>query len=289
MIKHIVISGGGPTGFVSYGALKQLNINNKWSYDNLESIYGTSVGGILACILCLNYDWEDLDNYFINRPWETVFSKNMSNIWNIITDKGIDGIKISKSIMEPLFNAKSINLDITLEQFYELTQKKLFLYATALNNGNCLESIELSYKTFPDLKVIDAVAMTFAIPMIFKPIIYKDNCYIDGGILNNYPLESCIDAIGMENQTSILSIKNNWNNQESNIESNTQIMDFLRILLIKLHNTLDNSNKKTICIDNEIICEVNHLNNLKNWYECVSNMEIRKQLISYGESLIKTP
>ena len=45
MIEHIVINGGGPTGLISYGALKHLFEQDFLHIDNIKSIYGTSIGG----------------------------------------------------------------------------------------------------------------------------------------------------------------------------------------------------------------------------------------------------
>jgi len=53
-IKHIVLSGGGTIGFGQYGALRQSNKKGLWSIDNIESIYGISVGCIFGLFISLN-------------------------------------------------------------------------------------------------------------------------------------------------------------------------------------------------------------------------------------------
>ena len=47
-IKHIVLSGGGTFGISSYGLLKKLNELGRWRIEDIKSIYGTSVGAIIA-------------------------------------------------------------------------------------------------------------------------------------------------------------------------------------------------------------------------------------------------
>ena len=39
-IKNLVIAGGGATGFISYGAIKQMNILNFWNYNTLNTKIG---------------------------------------------------------------------------------------------------------------------------------------------------------------------------------------------------------------------------------------------------------
>ena len=66
-IKHIVISGGGPTGFITYGAACHLAKCNFWKLEDIETIYGCSVGAYIGVVLSLGYDWEWLDDYFIKK------------------------------------------------------------------------------------------------------------------------------------------------------------------------------------------------------------------------------
>lgn len=69
-IKHLVISGGGPTGFLSYGVASYLAKKDFWKLEDIKSIYGCSIGAYMGVVLSLGYEWEWLDDYFIKRPWE---------------------------------------------------------------------------------------------------------------------------------------------------------------------------------------------------------------------------
>ena len=77
IIRHIVCSGGGVTGFSFYGILKECYARGIWKVENIQTIYGTSVGSIFAVILALNYDWQTMDDYLIKRPWQNVFKFNL--------------------------------------------------------------------------------------------------------------------------------------------------------------------------------------------------------------------
>ena len=73
-IKHIVLCGGGPVGLVSYGAIKKL-INEKIIiYENIKSIYSTSVGCFISFIFLLNFNFEWIDDFIIKRPWENLLN-----------------------------------------------------------------------------------------------------------------------------------------------------------------------------------------------------------------------
>ena len=96
-IKHIVISGGGPSALNSFGVIKHLSNDNFININNIESYYGTSSGAILAVILILNLDFNIVDDYFKKRPWHKLFkdnineSNNQFDLIDYITNKGING------------------------------------------------------------------------------------------------------------------------------------------------------------------------------------------------------
>ena len=106
MIKHLVISGGGPTGFLTYGAARYLSLNNYWNIDNISSIYGTSIGAFLGVLLSLNLDWRYLDKYFIETKWDKILNLKPYNFIDAYSSKGIIQPNFIRDSMEPLFYKK---------------------------------------------------------------------------------------------------------------------------------------------------------------------------------------
>ena len=62
----MVIAGGGPIGLQFLGALEHLNEQGFWNFEEIESIYATSIGTFLGAIICLKYDWETLNTYIMS-------------------------------------------------------------------------------------------------------------------------------------------------------------------------------------------------------------------------------
>jgi len=81
-IKHLVISGGGPIGLQFLGVLEHLNEQNIWKFEDIESIYATSIGTIIGAFICLKYDWQTLNTYIIDRPWHDAFKLNGKQIFD---------------------------------------------------------------------------------------------------------------------------------------------------------------------------------------------------------------
>ena len=200
MIKHLVISGGGGGYFVIYGVLKYLALKDFWNIADIESIYATSSGSFIAIILSLGYDWESLDDYLIKRPWEKVIVLKPDQFINCWKNKGILDRTIFKLILEPLLIAKDLSGDITMQELYDYTSIELHIYTTNIN-GMIPTTVDISYKTHPDLCAYKAVAMSSTIPIMFSPICDGSNCYIDGALLNNFPVDECIKNLKTEKKT----------------------------------------------------------------------------------------
>ena len=205
IIKHLVISGGGAAGFTYYGVLKQTQLRGLWYSENIKTIYATSVGTYLAVILSLGYDWNTIDDYLIKRPWHNVYKFELSMAIKTILNQGIFDQSNVYETFSPLFKGKDIPVDINLLDFYKHTNKELHFFTT---DYNTFETIDLSYKTHPEWKVLDAIYASSSLPIMFIPFYKTENTgenveeegenvepriYIDGGIKMNYPLNKCID------------------------------------------------------------------------------------------------
>ena len=188
-IKHLVIAGGGPIGFQFLGALEHLNEKGFWKLEDIESIYATSIGTFLAVFICLKYDWQTLNTYVIDRPWHDAFKLNGKQIFDAFYNKGLYDKKIIEITFKPLLEAKDLSLNITLKEFYEYSKIELHFYAFELNK---FETVDISYKTHPDLLLVQAIFMSSSLPGLFAPVCTNNNCYIDGGVMANYPLTYCL-------------------------------------------------------------------------------------------------
>lgn len=286
MIEYLVLSGGGPYGFIIYGCLRNLNKYKFWKLDNIKCIYGTSIGGIIGSVICLNIDWDILDNYFLNRPWDKAFNNELDNYFlYLINNNGIDGIKFINVIMEPLLSSKNISINVTLRELYNITNIELYLYTTNINNINGMKNIELSYKSFPNMKLIDALACTSGYPLIFKPIFYEKMCLLDGGIMNGFPLKNCIEN-NKNNKNNILGIKIKIIRNKILDDNYINFMDYIIFLIKKTHECIDNTYDENYNVKNIITCYVdtNKLNvETSIWNEILySSNKLKNKLINIG-------
>ena len=186
--EHLVMSGGGPVfGLYMYGALNYLCNNDFIDIAKLKTIHGCSAGSIVGALLCLKYDWKDLNDYIVGKPWDKIVNIEPEDILNVSNKKGVLEKKFFEEIFSSLLLAKDLSVNTTLKELYEFSGIDLHIYTVRLEK---FEYIDISHSSHPDLEVIDAINMSSAIPFIFKPVKYKGDYYIDGGVRKNFPLDT---------------------------------------------------------------------------------------------------
>lgn len=281
IIKHIVCSGGGIAGFAFYGAIKECYNQGLWHIDNIETIYGTSIGTVLAVVLALKYDWKTLDDYLIKRPWQNVFKFNLYTIIESLQRGGIFGREVIADFFLPLFNGKDISIDITMLELYEVTKIEIHMFATEINNFNITD---ISYKTHPDWKVIDAVYSSSAIPIIFSPLFKDNSCYCDGAFFTNYPLNECIHNGAKPEE--IIGLNCVFKNQNVDlVNSESSLFDYIMTIIKKLIST-----KTPIMlhkIAHEFCINISSIS-IYDIVNTTSNLDERIRLIQHGIDCVKS-
>uniref|UniRef100_A0A6C0CIR1 PNPLA domain-containing protein n=1 Tax=viral metagenome TaxID=1070528 RepID=A0A6C0CIR1_9ZZZZ len=279
MIKHIVINGGGPTGLISYGVLKHLHKEEYFNIEDIKTIYGTSIGGIFGVILSLKYDWETLDDYILKRPWEKVFKINPEDFFNLFYSKGLFSFNVVEGFLTKLFEAKDLSINITLSEYYKYNNIEHHFFTV---KADTLEIIDLNYKTHPDLPLFRALEMTTAFPIFCKPVFYENECYIDGGMLDNYPVKYCLDNEQCEKE-EILGIRNTYPINNTNINENMNLLEYLQNVFGNILDKLQNENKLDNYIPNEVKCFCDkNITNYETWLNNLIEIEKRKELVEYG-------
>lgn len=246
-IKHIVLSGGGPTALKYMGTLQHFEKEGILNSDKIESIYGTSAGGMLAVIMCCKYDWETAIDYIVRRPWQNAFKITPDDIFNMYNKKGIINQNFINIFFKPLFDAKNISMDVTMAELYELSGIDLHLFSLELNS---FEMCDISHKTHPTLAVLTAIHMTSAIPVLFSPVCMDGKCYVDGGIVNNYPLNYCLkDHPEIDD---ILAFKNIYNEAGYSVGDDSTVVDVIVSICQHMMKYMNSTNAPKTTIPNQI-------------------------------------
>jgi len=190
--------------------------------------------------------------------------------------RGIFDVKIIEEIFMPLFKGKDISIDITMKDFYEATGIDMHFFSTNIND---FSKIEFSYKTHPDWRIIDAVYCSSCLPILFQPLMKDEQCFTDGGMICNYPVNFCVDGGADPEEIFGLCrkpvIKLNYN-----VTTDCNLFDYILNIFYKtIEKVLNNAHD--IKINHEIYIDCPPLS-VSDIFNTSSKVEERMRLIKVG-------
>jgi len=185
MSKHynaLIISGGSIKGLAALGALQYLQDNGHLHH--IQYYAGTSVGAMICFLLALGYTPEELMEYIcVNQIIEKI-RENRHSFTETISKKGIYNYKIIQDTLETLTLTKNSFIP-TLEEFYTKTNQTLLFTTYNLTKQ---KKEYISHENYPNLSCLDAIRMSCNLPFIFEEFTYNQCDYIDGGLIDNFPI-----------------------------------------------------------------------------------------------------
>ena len=273
-IKHIVLSGGGYNGIDMIGIIYKLKKLNILSIDKLKSAYGVSAGSIVCAIFLLGIEKDVIYDFVIKRPWSKLFNINSEMLFKLVDEKGLLNNTLFIEIMKPLLKSKDLHENITLIEFYDYTKTDFYLFGTKLNN---LESVTISHKTHPNMTLIDAITISCALPLIFKPVFYNGEYYIDGGVRKHFPIKTAIDDGCNKDEILGVYIRRN---ETSMISEKSSFIQYYYQLIIGAVNLINKDMQDAPYIIN-YICE-----KLGKDSDILSNNVKRKNMLKKGEDSV---
>ena len=179
----LVLSGGGIKGICTLGAISKLKELEIIKYP--EIYCGTSVGSIISFLLLIGYSPKDILDLLIEIDFTKLFQVDLDDIFEN-PHIGLSHTTGFMIVLKSFIEKRGLSLTITFKELYELFPSKLII------TGTCVNDISLHYfsvDTTPSMPVVKAIEISICIPLLFKPIEYDGKIWIDGGCLNNYPIE----------------------------------------------------------------------------------------------------
>jgi predicted acylesterase/phospholipase RssA len=173
-MKYLVL---GPASMGIYAFLGRLKtMENHLS--SVEEVSGSSAGSILALFWAMGMSVDEMIDVSLNIDISEFVKLNIGTFFN----------KFGFVEMEPI-REKLVNICGCDPTFAQL-KRKIYVSAFCLNTS---KTEYFSVDTHPNMKVIDAVCMSIAIPMIFASTEYDGKTYIDGGTVEEYPMSPFVD------------------------------------------------------------------------------------------------
>ena len=185
-INYIVLGGGGQKGLLYIGALKALrrHMNFDSVLKKIKGFSGSSVGAIFAIMMMMEYTEEEINQHIL--PLVSSFDNiaPQMDVSLFISNYGFDDGSTFKKSISKVLEHKGFSQEINLKTFQQFFKAEISFMTTNLTTQ---EKVTLSAKSFPELKVVDALFMSMCVPFIFVPVRYNDNIYVDGSLSCNIP------------------------------------------------------------------------------------------------------
>ena len=188
----LVLSGGGAKGMAHIGALKVI----EEAGIKIDYIGGTSMGAIVGALYASGYSATQLDSIFRNIDFNRLIRDNLPRGVKTFYEKEdseryainipFDNFKVSipqgfsggqniyHELVKHLYHVKDVN-------DFDKLPIPFVCIATNVETG---EQIRLDNGYLPE-----AIMASGTLPSLFEPFIIKGKVLIDGGVVNNYPIE----------------------------------------------------------------------------------------------------
>jgi NTE family protein len=177
--ETLILSAGSTKAAAHVGALVALE---ELGYlHSIKRLVGVSSGGFTLGMYSIGYTPKELYYQMMNFDFAN-FQKIEFN--NFFLNLGADtGDTFSATLRH--YIAKKCSPQITLSEIYRMTGKSLHFGVTRLNDASYQF---LNRHNHPNLPLWLAIRMTTSIPLLFSPVKYLGNTYVDGGCINAFPV-----------------------------------------------------------------------------------------------------
>lgn len=203
----LVLSGGGARAYAHIGVLQALNEHNIYP----THLSGSSAGALVGALYCNGYSPLDILELAKSHEFLQIFKIGLIN-----------------TELTEMTRLKSFLKQYLTDDFSSL-KIPLSICASNLNLG--------IYEIRSSGKLIEFIAASCAVPLLFKPIKINNHLYVDGGLLNNLPVEPLL-----ETSNKIIGVSVNQHEFKDRINGRLQITQ--RCLQLAVWSTVQERIKK---------------------------------------------
>jgi len=188
----LVLSGGGAKGFAHVGVLKVIDsLGIKIDY-----IGGTSMGAVIGALYASGYSGKQLDSIFSILTFNQIVNDEVPRDAKTFYERD----NSEKHAVALPFEKFKVQLPSGISQGQNIFDlfTKLTFHVNQINDFKKLPipffcittNVETGEQVILEEGILaEAISASSAFPSLYQPILIDDNVFIDGGVVNNYPVE----------------------------------------------------------------------------------------------------
>jgi len=208
----LVLSGGGAKGLAHVGVLKTLDSLGV----RVDYIAGTSMGAVVGALYASGYTGQQLDSIIRSTNFDLLISDKVPRNSKTFFERK----NAEKYILTLPFNKFKIQLPSSISRGQNVFNllSKLTLNVSGIDDFNKLPipfyCIATDIQTGQEVvldhgNLAQAIAASSALPTLFQPVKLNNKLLMDGGIVNNFPIEGLLSKnldfiIGVDVQDDLL-------------------------------------------------------------------------------------
>jgi len=178
----IVLSGGGVKGITEIGALHNEFEKATMTLESIEIYAGTSVGSAICLLMIVGYTPMQI---FQEVSLTRSFGQQQASLRELIRNFGLMDLDRVLVILRKMLD-KKFNLIPTMAELFFISNK---YFVVPVTNVSTLKVEYLDHHNSPNVSCYDVVKMSCALPIIFPFVSHNGHRYVDGGVLDNFPLD----------------------------------------------------------------------------------------------------
>ncbi len=214
-IDTLVLSGGGIKGFAYCGVFKYFE-EQKYIDIKIKNLSAVSIGSVFALLYIIGYTSTELEIEIFNKRINELSNPKIENFVNKF---GLESGKGITTWIETLLLKKGLKKNISFKELYCEFGVHFKIYVTNISTYNYTY---FDHEDTPDLSVVKAIRMAITVPFFFTMQKYNKDFYVDGALINNYPIELSLRK-DVQDKSNIIGIHlldniNKNSNQINNID-----------------------------------------------------------------------
>ena len=166
----LVFGGGGALGFAHVGVIQALEEAGL----KIDYVSGSSMGAIIGALYAYGHTSENIVRFIEEKKLNKL--RSIATI-NIFRKDGLSNHKKVSKILDAILPV----------DHYDSLKRNFTLTMTDLQN------IKTIYVSSGDKLKLNIMASS-SLPMLFEPVKIEGILYVDGGVLNNLPIEPLLDS-----------------------------------------------------------------------------------------------
>lgn len=179
----IAFGGGGAKAVSHIGILKVIEEAGV----PINYVAGSSMGAVIGGLYAAGYTAEEIDSLFMTEEWLSLFDRNELGITLEYSERTIFGLVKGDEFQEHLSQVLARKGCYKIEDTERLNKIKFCCTATKVINEESLEEVDLDSGNMA--RAIRA-SLTYPAPIVgYKPVIWNGQKLVDGGMLNNLPVD----------------------------------------------------------------------------------------------------